>query len=180
MSYAAKPPENSSFVEPPEKKWKSLSFTSTLYLCPIIDTLLETAPTTLHDELRLGLQEALVNASKHGNQLDPRKTVSVRYTRSNGYYCWVVADQGSGFREPIDCTCPPVDLCVDAAISECGRGLYILHQVFDQVRWSNNGKEVHLIKQMGPAASQFISPLYFLKLIESWWRRWAPTSAHSV
>ena len=181
MSYAAKPSENSSVVEPPSKKWKCLSFTSTLYLCPILDTLLETAPTTLHDELRLGLQEALVNASKHGNRLDPRKVVSVRYTKANGYYWWIVTDQGEGFTEPADCACPPVELCPGAAaVSECGRGLYILHQVFDQVRWSDNGKEVHLVKQMAPQASHFISPAFFFKLIEAWWRRWAPTSAHSI
>jgi len=54
------------------KKWESLSFTSTLYLRPILDALLESAPALMREELRLGLQEALVNAAKHGNQLDPR------------------------------------------------------------------------------------------------------------
>ncbi|NEP62189.1 MAG: hypothetical protein F6K31_35480, partial [Symploca sp. SIO2G7] len=46
-------------------KWDRLSFASTLYLCPIVDTLLEHAPSQMHDELRLGLQEALVNAAPH-------------------------------------------------------------------------------------------------------------------
>ena len=60
-------------------KWDKLSFASTLYLYPIIDTLLERAPSQMHDELRLGLQEALVNAAKHGNSLDPSKHISVQH-----------------------------------------------------------------------------------------------------
>ena len=67
-------------------KWDKLSFASTLYLYPIIDTLLERAPTQMRDELRLGLQEALVNAAKHGNSLDPSKHVSVQYARVDGSY----------------------------------------------------------------------------------------------
>ena len=88
-------PEKSSSVmypikSPAAKRWESLSFTSTLYLRPILDALLEPTPDPLHDELRLGLQEALVNAAKHGNQLDPKKLVSVRYAKANGYYWWIV------------------------------------------------------------------------------------------
>lgn len=127
-------------------KWDELSFASTLYLCPIIDTLLERTPLQMHDELRLGLQEALVNAAKHGNSLDPRKHVSVRYAEVQGSYWWIIADQGSGFEVSHQC-----DVCPDGDDSEsmgdCGRGLFILHQIFDQVHWSSKGNEVHLCKR---------------------------------
>lgn len=134
-----------------EIAWDRLSFASTLYLYPIIETLLEHAPLSLHDELRLGLQEALVNAAKHGNCLDPEKQVSVRYAQVEGCYWWVIADQGCGFSIPSDC-CLRTDVPSDpqnTVVSECGRGLFILHQIFDQVYWSPEGNEVHLCKTHG-------------------------------
>ncbi|MEM9905069.1 MAG: ATP-binding protein [Cyanobacteria bacterium P01_D01_bin.44] len=131
----------------PKAKWGSLSFASTLYLCPILDTLLEQAPAIARDDLRLGLQEALVNAAKHGNQLDPGKTISVQYTKTGTCYWWVISDQGGGFSFPSRCHHHP-DKGNDGFMSECGRGLFILYQVFDEVRWSNGGKEVHLCKQI--------------------------------
>jgi serine/threonine-protein kinase RsbW len=128
-------------------KWGSLSFASTLYLYPVIDSLLEHVPEIFHDEVRLGLQEALVNAAKHGNCLDPSKTVSVRYSRTGNTFRWVISDQGSGFCFPATCgVCPQDDH--ESLTSECGRGLFILYQVFDEVSWCNEGKEVHLCKQM--------------------------------
>ena len=166
---------------PSVKKWESLSFTSTLYLCPILDALLEPTPHLLHDELRLGLQEALVNAAKHGNRLDPQKIVSVRHARADGYYWWIVTDQGEGFQkeglaQPVSCPAPDSPF-----VSECGRGLYILHQVFDQVRWSDDGREVYLAKRLSPSlTATAISPGFFLRVVESWWRRWSMTSIHSA
>lgn len=54
----------------------TISFASTLYLCPILDLLLSEIPPDLEPEIRLGLQEALVNAATHGNQLDTQKTIA--------------------------------------------------------------------------------------------------------
>lgn len=159
------------------KRWESVSFTSTLYLHPILDTLLEPAPNLLHDELRLGLQEALVNAAKHGNRLDPKKIVSVRHAKAKGYYWWVISDQGEGFERPLTCSCPAPD---DKSVSECGRGLFILHQVFDQVLWSEDGKEVYLAKQVHTVPLVMLSPAAFLKIIEYLWRRWSPAAIRSA
>lgn len=141
-------------IAPPstKTKWDSLSFASTLYLYPIIDTLLDHAPLGIHDELRLGLQEALVNAAKHGNQLDPTKQIVVQYARVGQSYWWVISDQGSGFHFPDDCCVD--ESCLDESsegidfLNECGRGLFILSQIFDQVRWSRGGKEIHLCKRV--------------------------------
>ena len=179
MPYAAPSSEKSSMtIAISPKRWENLSFASTLYLRPILDALLAPTPGSLHDELRLGLQEALVNAAKHGNQLDPKKIVSVRYAKVGRYYWWIISDQGEGFEEPATCPCPSAD---HPFVSECGRGLFILYQVFDQVRWSDDGKAVHLAKQVKPSVlSGFMSPASFFQLIEGWWRRWSPTSASSA
>ena len=97
-------------------------------------------------------KEALVNAAKHGNQLDPQKIVSVRHAKFKGCYWWVVSDQGEGFERPIACHCPSPD---ERAVSDCGRGLFILHQVFDQVIWSEDGKEIYLAKQIHAGAVSY-------------------------
>jgi serine/threonine-protein kinase RsbW len=130
-------------------KWGSLSFVSTLYLCPVLDRLLARVPRRWRAELRLGLQEALVNAVMHGNRLDPHKIVSVRYTVVGDHYWWVIADQGCGFDFSQDCRhekLPEPTRC--QSVGECGRGLYILNQIFDEVRWAQGGRELHLCKQV--------------------------------
>lgn len=122
----------------------TISFASTLYLCPVLDLLLAELPVSLQPEIRLGLQEALVNAAKHGNQLDPGKTIAVRFWTSNDIYWWTICDQGA---EPFgQCCCGGVrhDLPEDA--SECGRGFYILRQIFDRVEWYPHQRELHLGK----------------------------------
>lgn len=136
-----------AFYPPPvTHKWGTLSFVSTLYLCPILDSLLSNVPPRWRAEVRLGLQEALVNAVKHGNQLDTQKVILVRYTMAAGRYWWIIQDQGQGFETP--CKCPPPDPCSTVEVGECGRGLYILHQIFDEVRWAHNGRELHLCKRV--------------------------------
>lgn len=135
---------------PANSKWSMLSFVSTLYLYPIIDLLLAEVPNTWHSEVRLGLQEALVNAAKHGNGLDPSKKISVRFARANGWFWWIIADQGVGFSHPCDCIEAPVASSDQTEpVGECGRGLYILYQVFDEVQWHQGGRELRLCKQMG-------------------------------
>jgi serine/threonine-protein kinase RsbW len=131
---------------PIKPRWLNLSFPSTLYLCPILDLLLQEIPEDLSAELRLGLQEALVNAAKHGNQLDPKKFVSVRYTRQQDRHEWVIADQGLGFVPPKICHPPVVENPLPEEGCDCGRGLYILFQIFDRVCWNPSGTELSLSK----------------------------------
>ncbi len=129
-------------------KWSTMSFASTLYLCPVLDLLLVNVPLEWRSEIRLGLQEALVNAAKHGNKLDPSKTVIVQFTITTKEYSWVIADEGSGFA----CKCGSISShqgFVDnlpSDESENGRGLSILYEVFDRVHWNREGTQLTLSK----------------------------------
>lgn len=132
-------------------EWGSLSFVSTLYLCPVLDSLLAQVPRRWQAEVRLGLQEALVNAVKHGNRLDPHKVISVRYRVAGNHHWWVIEDEGGGF----DVNCcnrssshHSIESGKGETISDCGRGLFILHQVFDEVKWARGGRELHLHKRV--------------------------------
>jgi serine/threonine-protein kinase RsbW len=134
-------------LRPTGRKCSTISFASTLHLCPVLDLLLADIPERLREDVRLGLQEALVNAAKHGNKLDPCKTVVVEFFSLEGQYWWVISDQGSGFSPFSSCNVDCSDQTLDE-IEECGRGLYILHQVFDQVHWNHDGTELRLCKEV--------------------------------
>ena len=131
-------------VRPVGHKWSNLSFTSTLYLAPVLDLLLDAVPSEWQPELRLGLQEALVNAVKHGNSLDPCKQITVQFSIVSQMYWWIITDQGVelqssevGQDEPTPCH----DL-------ECGRGFYILRKIFDTVQWESDIHRLTLRKKI--------------------------------
>ena len=125
----------------------TMSFTSTLYLCPVLDLLLANIPNELQPEIRLGLQEALVNAAKHGNKLDPTKSIFVQFSITREGYSWVISDQGKGFSPQCNCpdhafeTLPPDE-------SENGRGFCLLYEIFDQVHWDQQKTQLRLCKQV--------------------------------
>jgi anti-sigma regulatory factor (Ser/Thr protein kinase) len=112
-----------------------------------LDLLLAQIPSQWKEELRLGLQEALVNAAKHGNKLDPSKTVVVRFSVKDNQYWWVISDQGSGFSPPDECDTDHVR-CLPKVEAESGRGLCILKQIFDRVYWNHQGTELRLCKEV--------------------------------
>ena len=122
-----------------------MSFASTLYLLPILDLLLADIPDEWQPELRLGLQEALVNAAKHGNKLDPTKTVVIQFAVTREEYSWVINDEGSGFTQ---CSEDNPDQLLPPEEAECGRGLCLLYQIFDQVHWNSQGTQLKLCKQV--------------------------------
>jgi anti-sigma regulatory factor (Ser/Thr protein kinase) len=111
-----------------------ISFASTLYLLPVLDLLLAEVPHPWRPQLRLGLQEALVNAARHGNKLDPRKQVHVSFWSRRYEFWWAIADQGSDQSTILSTL---LSTCEDSCTRdrECGRGLFIVQQVFDEVDW---------------------------------------------
>ena len=132
------------------RKWGTLSFASTLHLSPILDLLLADVPSHCECELRLGLQEALVNAAIHGNQLDPTKTVLVQFFFLHNQYWWIISDQGGGFSPEFVEMLRNKAVCDPTESQECGRGLFIMNQVFDLVQWEEDGSELRLCKRVKP------------------------------
>ncbi|MEE3719829.1 ATP-binding protein, partial [Tumidithrix elongata RA019] len=109
-------------LRPVGRKWSTLSFASTLYLVPVLDLLLTEVPPLWQPELRLGLQEALVNAAKHGNQLDPSRQVTIHFSIAGHQYWWVITDQGA-LHKSQECSHEQADDTPCHEL-ECGRGLY--------------------------------------------------------
>jgi len=130
---------------PTKCNWGTVSFASTLYLCPILDLLVAKVPQDWQAEIRLGLQEALVNAAKHGNQLDPSKTVIVQYAIMATSCTWLISDNGAGFVPQCGCQEDPYSFLPDEN-SENGRGLCLLYHIFDEVEWNQEGTALKLTK----------------------------------
>jgi serine/threonine-protein kinase RsbW len=80
--------------------------------------------------IRLALEEAIVNAIKHGNQMDPGKTVQVRYRILPDRFEASVTDQGPGYN-PTDLPDPLADENLERP---SGRGLFLIkHYMTDVV-----------------------------------------------
>ena len=124
----------------PSKNWAVFIHPSTLKLASFVETLLE--PVICKEtakKIELGLHEALVNAVVHGNLSNPKKIIRVRRVLTPNWFVWQIQDEGIGIVEnKRKCSLP---LKIDA---NSGRGIYLIHKCFDDVRWSRKGNRLQL------------------------------------
>jgi serine/threonine-protein kinase RsbW len=95
--------------------------------------------------IRLALEEAVVNAIKHGNCLDCSKQVHV-VCRSTTEKIWIkISDQGKGFNPEA------VPDCTDADHIGCpnGRGIMLMRNFMSRVEYNKKGNVVELEKTRG-------------------------------
>jgi serine/threonine-protein kinase RsbW len=94
-------------------------------------------------EIETALREALANAIRHGCGNDPTRTVecSVLCDESRGMLI-VVRDPGSGF----DPAAVPSPLHGQNVFESHGRGIYLINQLMDDVRFERGGTEIHMKK----------------------------------
>ena len=92
-------------------------------------------------EIELVLNEALTNAIKHGSAHDPSKQVQccVACDHARGMLI-VVRDPGPGF-DPASIPSPVVG---QNLFSTSGRGIYLINQLMDEVRFEKGGTEIHM------------------------------------
>lgn len=124
-------------------RWSDYITPSTLQLAPLLELLLEPMAAAANlAELQLGLQEALVNAVRHGNGGDPRKCLRIRRILTPRWVVWQIQDEGSGVPPAARSSALPsqADAC-------CGRGFFLIHHCFDDVRWSGRGNRLQLAVQ---------------------------------
>ena len=82
--------------------------------------------------IRIALEEALVNAIRHGNRLDPRKKVHVEAEVTRGRAEIVVEDEGPGFdRGTVPDPTADENLCRPS-----GRGILLIESYMSDVSWS--------------------------------------------
>jgi serine/threonine-protein kinase RsbW len=93
--------------------------------------------------IRLALEEALVNAIKHGNQMDPSKTVRVVYHIHADQFEVRITDEGPGF-DPADVPDPTAPENLERP---CGRGLLLMRHYMTEVVYHDRGRAVHMSKR---------------------------------
>ncbi len=92
--------------------------------------------------VKLALEEALVNAIKHGNQLDPAKFVHIAYTVTPERFDVRVTDEGPGFN-PADVPDPTAPENLERP---CGRGLLLIRRFMTAVDYHGAGNVVTMTK----------------------------------
>ncbi len=95
-------------------------------------------------EIELALQEALANAVVHGCEEDPSRNVQVCVAcdEKRGMLI-IIRDPGPGF-QPEDIPSP---LTGQNIYAKGGRGIYLINQLMDEVRYEKGGTEIWMRKQ---------------------------------
>ncbi len=163
--------ETQSFVS--EAKTFSITTNNSLTSLPtLIDDLLSQANPYFqkwNTELRIGLEELIVNAVEHGNlnisfeeksqaisegtfdalitkrQHDSRyrnKSVKIQFNQKPEYDEWLIKDEGNGFNP-----CEIATTITKADVKQLhGRGILISRCQFDEIEYSENGTKVRVRK----------------------------------
>ncbi len=92
-------------------------------------------------EIELALREALANAVEHGSGHDPSKEIQccVACDHARGMLI-IVRDPGPGF----DPASIPSPILGQNLFSTGGRGIYLINQLMDEVRYEKGGTEIHM------------------------------------
>jgi serine/threonine-protein kinase RsbW len=93
-------------------------------------------------KIKLALEEALVNAIKHGNQMDPSKKVYVQFNVNRDRFEVRIDDEGKGFA---------LDDVPDPKAPEnlerpCGRGLLLMRHYMTEVTFHAPGNRLTMCK----------------------------------
>ena len=96
--------------------------------------------------LFVALDEAFVNAVKHGNRNNPEKLLRVTSELSQREAIFTVEDEGDGFDvaeipDPTD----PSNL-----FKSTGRGVLLIYNIMDEVEYSQGGAKLKMVKRPAP------------------------------
>ena len=92
--------------------------------------------------VRLAIEEALNNAIRHGNAMDPDKTAELVYEVTDEHVDIRISDEGPGF-DFEDVPDPTLDENLD---KPTGRGLMLIRAYMDTVEFNEKGNELHMVK----------------------------------
>jgi serine/threonine-protein kinase RsbW len=131
----------------PRSKWRRYTVTTLLELADVLDIVvaeLDAARVSLKEQfaIRVGLEEAVVNALVHGSGRGPRVArICYRLTRKN----WLgeVVDRGNGF---------DVAKVIQDKPSK-GLGIWLMRRYMSWIRYNARGNRLVLCKYLTPPAT---------------------------
>lgn len=92
--------------------------------------------------IKLAVEEALVNAIKHGNGMDPSKRVHVNCKLCSERFEVQITDEGDGF----DPNHVPDPTAPENLERPCGRGLLLMRHYMNEVAYDDCGRAVRMAK----------------------------------
>ncbi len=96
--------------------------------------------------IKLALEEAMINAIKHGNRFDPGKKVHIEATVTPDEARIIVEDEGPGF----DRSSVPNPTLRENVEKCSGRGILLIEAYMNRVQWSHGGRRLRMIKRNEP------------------------------
>ncbi|MCK5565063.1 MAG: ATP-binding protein [Planctomycetes bacterium] len=92
--------------------------------------------------IHLALEEAFINAVKHGNKDDLNKKISIDYIISDDKFEITVSDEGEGFHPDV----VPDPRSDENICKSSGRGLLLIRSYMDKVEYSEKGNAILMVK----------------------------------
>jgi serine/threonine-protein kinase RsbW len=93
--------------------------------------------------LFVALDEAFVNAVKHGNKFDAQKLVRITAEVSSKEARFTVEDEGEGF----DVNSIPDPLDPENLFKTSGRGVLFIYNIMDEVKYNERGNRLTMVKK---------------------------------
>ena len=94
----------------------------------------------IYGNIMVAVTESVNNAIRHGNKFDKDKNVYLSLVVSENHLKFEVEDEGNGF----DTETLPDPTAVENLENPGGRGIFLMRNLCDEVKFSNNGKTVQL------------------------------------
>jgi len=132
----------------PTKIYQEIEFPSTCRQAKIAeDRVIEATRACKYTEedifaMRLSMEEALLNAIRHGNTKDQQKKITLRYCVNEQQIDIYVADEGSGF-DPMKIADPTLPENLERPN---GRGVMLMRAYMNLVEYNDIGNVVHMVK----------------------------------
>lgn len=96
--------------------------------------------------LSLSIDEALKNAIEHGNKNNTNKLIQMEYYIDSEKITVKIRDQGKGFNYLPYLNMKKKSEFDVENIEERGRGILLIKNFMDEVKWNNSGNEIIMIK----------------------------------
>lgn len=99
--------------------------------------------------LFVALDEAFVNAVKHGNKFDAQKLVRITAEVSGKEARFTIEDEGEGF----DVNSIPDPLDPENLFKTSGRGVLFIYNIMDEVKYNERGNRLTMVKKSENSAA---------------------------
>ena len=96
--------------------------------------------------LFVALDEAFVNAVKHGNKYDAEKLIRITAEVSKEEARFTIEDEGEGF----DVHNIPTPLDPENLFKTSGRGVLFIYNIMDEVQYNDRGNRLTMVKRSNP------------------------------